>query len=291
MNNHESVLKVLGINDYHETKDEFIACCIFCGEAKYNLQINFKKKLYHCWVCNEGGSIIKLIHSVTGFTSEEANRLFRLDEIDVDKALEEISENLTKTKERFGYIHFTDNNDRYKYWEERGIEYDIVNKLRLGFDEYTNRMVIPIFDENHVCSGLVRRAVTKEQEPKYLYNKGFDRNNLIYNLTRDDVESHVEIVEGHIDAIKLYQMGYNPICIMGTDLSKYAFNYVSENFDRVFLMLDNDEPGKRASEKIAERFYKEGMQVWQVEYATNDPGDLIHKSQILNSRKYNLSDF
>ena len=284
------ILNILGITDYREEKDEFVTCCIFCGEKKYNFQINFVKKVYHCWVCNDGGSITWLIRKVTGLLPEEANRLFRLDEIDVEKTLETINDNLKVGKQRYGYLTFTDNDDRFGHWGMRGINMETVSLLRLGYDKYTRRITIPIFDEAKVCVGIVRRAVHKDQEPKYLYTSGFERNKVVQDLTRP-YTTGVVLVEGHIDAIKLCQLGYNPICIMGTDLSDYAFGYVRENFERVFLMMDNDYAGQVATKKIAQLFFESGMEVYEVEYITNDPGDMISKEQILNSRRYNLSDF
>ena len=290
MRNFQNVLNVLGIHDYKEQKDEFLANCIFCGESKYNLQINLRKKLYHCWVCHEGGNLYKLLRIVTGFSEEDSNRLFQLDEIDVNKELKRISEMLNLSKDKYAYLHFLDDEDVYDHWESRGIEYETVNELRLGYDKYTNRMVIPIFDVDSVCVGLVRRAVTREQEPKYLYNKGFDRNKVVYKPRKSE-HSHVIVVEGQIDAIKLYQLGYNPVCVMGTDISQYAFDYLCENFNRIFLMFDNDDAGKMATLKAAKRFYSEGVEVYEVEYSTDDPGDLVHTRQILNSRMFRLNDF
>ena len=44
------------------------------------MQINFKKKIYHCWVCDQGGRINKLIADIRGITQQEANKLFSLEE-------------------------------------------------------------------------------------------------------------------------------------------------------------------------------------------------------------------
>ena len=122
MNHSYSILSRLGIHRYREDKDEILADCIFCGDQKENLQINFVKRLYHCWSCDEGGSIYKLINVITGLNKEDAIRLFHLDEVNVDENVQEILSIIKDRKKKTYYYKRFMVSYRHKYWKlSRGI--------------------------------------------------------------------------------------------------------------------------------------------------------------------------
>ena len=45
-NHYENLLTYLGINTFTQHNDEFLCNCIFCGDVKKNLQVNFIKKFF-----------------------------------------------------------------------------------------------------------------------------------------------------------------------------------------------------------------------------------------------------
>ena len=288
MNFNNSIFSVLGINDYNQIGEEYLCNCIFCDDVKYNLQINISKKVYHCWVCNEGGSLHNLIYKISG---KSISRIEDKSNEDIKRSLKSVSELLQPKNIKYSYLDFTKSKARFDFWKERGINTKTVRSLYLGFDYYTNRLVIPIFDESKNCAGLIRRAISEDQSPKYLYNKGFKKNSLLYHLPRNDNDSYTILVEGQIDAIKLYQLGYSATSIMGVNLSSYAFNFIKEHYQRIYLMLDNDKAGIEATSVISKKFFSEGLDVYQVEYLTKDAGELVDKSQIVNSHKFTIDNF
>lgn len=74
---------------------------------------------------------------------------------------------------------------------------------------------------------------------------------------------YVIIVEGALDAMRLFVWGFNAIALLGTKLSNHNRSQLLANFDRVYIALDNDikengsNPGQEAAEKIIERVQSE----------------------------------
>ena len=106
MSHYENLLTYLGINTFTQDNDEFLCNCIFCGDVKKNLQVNFIKKVFHCWACDEGGSLFKLVQSITGFDRENSIRLFKLNEVNADRNFKLVLDIMKKKNHTYDYRKF-----------------------------------------------------------------------------------------------------------------------------------------------------------------------------------------
>lgn len=279
--NPQAILHYLGVSDYKNDRDEYRMNCFFCGEAKYNLQINFVKKLWHCWVCNQGGQLTSLLAITQNISYDRARKLFNLQEIDVlsevERLLDEADELEGKTTRfHYGvYIRYPIRNKIYDAWKERGILSFITQEYLLGVDEKTNRLVMPVMDENDICVGLIKRTmVGYDAMPKYLYTKGFNKRKTIYPMQHIQYDSdNVVLTEGPIDALTLRQLGYNSIAIMGLSVSEWQLDFITRNWDNVILAFDNDQAAWDMVPKIKELF-EDKCSVYMLDYIGNDPGEI-----------------
>jgi len=73
-----------------------------------------------------------------------------------------------------------------------------------------------------------------------------------------ETKSGVIIVEGQFDIISLHQAGYtNTIALSGTgNLGDHLLEKLSELTDTITLMLDNDEAGWKATQRIYEEIMR-----------------------------------
>src|ERR1700693_5295310 len=62
---------------------------------------------------------------------------------------------------------------------------------------------------------------------------------------------HVIVVEGFFDALKVHQAGHPVVALMGASFSQRQSELLLNHFASATLMLDGDEPGRRAAEVIA----------------------------------------
>ena len=288
--NEEALLHTLGISEYHMQGNEYLCDCIFCGDEKGNLQINFQKKLYHCWSCDKGGSLVQMIVEIRGVTRKEANAIFDTDVVDIDYELDYIEKFFQQTiSHRYKYDQFM-GEEAESHWKKRKINKKSINKYHLGYDEYTNRLVIPVFSINGDCVGLTRRSVSNEQKPKYLHTQSLPKSALLYGWEKLSFrKKYITLVEGNIDAIKVNQINkMNAVALMGVNISNIQVDLMANHFSTVMLMLDNDEAGEKATRDIVRRL-EHKMEVFRVNYNTDDPGDLRSKKEILSVTPYTLA--
>lgn len=141
--------------------------------------------------------------------------------------------------------------------EDLGLVNDVDGKF---FDVFRGRIMFPLYDtEGHVIGYSARiyrgEALAKYINTKetYLYKKG----NYLYNyhLARDEAKRSKKliIVEGQMDAIRLYINGVkNVVALMGTALTKEQVELIKRLRCEVILGLDGDEAGKMATLKNGE---------------------------------------
>lgn len=130
------------------------------------------------------------------------------------------------------------------------------------YDVFQNRIMFPIHNLDGQVVGFTARCYLKEETPKYLNTKEtyiFKKGNILFNYHRakDAIRllKEVVIVEGNMDAIRLYSSGIkNVIALMGTSLTKEQIEAIKKLRCKVVLMLDNDNAGETATLAIGNLF-------------------------------------
>nr|BAL52558.1 DNA primase [uncultured Chloroflexota bacterium]BAL56867.1 DNA primase [uncultured Chloroflexota bacterium] len=122
------------------------------------------------------------------------------------------------------------------------------------FDRFRNRIMIPIRDEQGRMAGFGARALSAEDQPKFLNSPEtplFSKGRLLYGLDRARrairAADHVVIVEGYFDVIALHQAGFeNVVSPMGTALTEDQMRLLKRFTRRIVLALDPDVAGQKA---------------------------------------------
>ena len=114
---------------------------------------------------------------------------------------------------------------------------------------FKNRIAIPFYDSAGSKRGHVARAYTKGTIPKaYTITK---RKSLAFpkNLISD---TFCVVVEDVISCIRLSY--HTPACSLnGTSISDKDILNLKENYDRIYLWLDDDKPGQEAAASLKRR--------------------------------------
>lgn len=283
-----------------------------------------KPDSWHCFSCNEGGSVLDLAKAYlqTDSLVEAGNYLTewaRLDNLPVTTSRHfvrapepepDYTEARNFEKEYIQQYH------QYKYLEQikpylasRGFTVDEAYKLGFGYDAGASggktaegewckrgRLIIPWpgSDYYHIDRSVDPRA----KERKYIKPASKDVGKQpIFNP--DALSSHsVFLCEGALDALSIMACGQQAIALGGTahyDISNYlrSKHYAGS----VIIMLDNDSAGKAASDKIydllTEPTDSKGSQVeaYTFEWGQpdiqqfNDPAELFVASRQLLSQK------
>ena len=135
------------------------------------------------------------------------------------------------------------------------------------YDTFRDRIIFPIWDQFGSVQGFTSRAIHPNQKPKYLNSPAsflFDKKNLLYplHLSKPKMreKDQVIICEGNMDAIALHKNGFkNSIAIMGTSLGDSSLSLIKNITRNIFLCLDNDPAGLKATKKINNQFMSIGI--------------------------------
>lgn len=228
---------------------------------------------YHCFSCGAKGSLIPLLTRRFDVNYFEAVGMVRLGDY-------------TKKSEEFELDISWSINKLPKEFLKKGFSKETLKHFRVGLTD-DGDILIPYYKDFNspiTLLGYQRRWYYPERGVRN--SRGFNKKEYLYNL--DTSYSYVVVVEGQSDVWRLYQHGYNACALMGADISPWQVEQLAQ-FERVYLALDNDLAGRRATEIVYE-LLRNHTEIRLVPYTTKDPGDCIEKSE-WESAFSNYSDY
>jgi len=126
---------------------------------------------------------------------------------------------------------------------------------RPGYDRFRDRFVVPIRDVRGRVVGFGARALSDDQQPKYLNSPQstlFDKSAILFgldvakNAIRDSGQAI--IVEGYMDVLQAHERGYkNVVAEMGTALTERQLHTLKRFAKKFILALDSDAAGSAAT--------------------------------------------
>jgi DNA primase len=115
---------------------------------------------------------------------------------------------------------------------------------------FRQRIVIPELREGRAIY-LVGRATQKYQRAKYLGLPGAPKP--LYGLETIRHAKEVFVCEGPLDWLTLVQWGYPAIALLGSHLKHEQVGAMADA-ERIFIVTDSDEPGRKSARQLAETF-------------------------------------
>ena len=152
------------------------------------------------------------------------------------------------------------------------------------YDVFRGRITFPLYDTDGHVIGYSARIYRGEQVAKYINTKEtylYKKGNYLYNyhLAKDEAKRSKKliIVEGQMDAIRLYINGVkNVVALMGTALTKDQIELIKRLRCEVILGLDGDEAGKNATLKNGEILVQNNIKVQVVRISLKkDPDEYV----------------
>lgn len=260
MNEYEPIIEILddilGEHRLHnEYKGQITYCCPTCSydikgldepDGKFNLEINYKLGIYHCWVCGETHNTHGNIHKlVKKFGSKNQYKQFKMFYPENDEFYVKPYVQVKLPKEFISFETATNGlkmthfyKQAYNYLKSRNITDDIIKKFNIGFcydGEYKNRIIIPSYDINGEVNYFVARSYESKPYMKYK-NPEAQKEIIIFNELYVDWNKPIYLVEGVFDSIFLD----NAIPMLGKSLSSYLFEVLYKNAKKIIIVLDPD---------------------------------------------------
>jgi DNA primase len=151
------------------------------------------------------------------------------------------------------------------YMDERGFWPETLEAWQIGWDELSQRIAIPVFDEDGALIGFKGRAWHESQHPKYLHlgdsrnrstpRYGFDtyaKSKVVFALDCAQGQRAV-IVEGELNAIMLHQHGETgAVSVAGSEFSQTQAELIIRRFSSAVVYFDGDEAGRHGTKKVVE---------------------------------------
>ncbi len=206
-----------------------------------------------------------------------------------------------KTLKAFKIGYSGEYNELYKHLKSSGFKDEdilatgLVNKNDKGefIDRYRKRLMFPIMDvSSKVIAFGGRKLEENDKVAKYINSN----ENLVYskkknlfalNLAKQTNSKRIILVEGYMDAISLYQRGFdNVVASLGTALTEEQARLLRKYCEQVIISYDSDGAGQEAILRGLTILEKQGCdaRVLQMEGA-KDPDEYVIK---YGSAKFNL---
>lgn len=239
--------------------------------------INMKTGLWQCFnpSCDKKGNFRQLYKHVTG---KSYGREYIVDPVNLQYQLEmalttQKEEELSIDSVRVDYD--SDDIILLNALMERGFTKETLSYLEIGYSRIKERVVIPVRDSQYKLVGLIGRAVHDWQEPRYLYNTGFKRANVLFNIQNAKYDSECIVVEGSLDCAKVIQSGYNNcVATLGAKISDNQSSMLRKFFDRIIIFSDRDDAGDAMCDAIIRSC--EGKELFKMTIPDHlkDPGEM-----------------
>ncbi len=127
-------------------------------------------------------------------------------------------------------------------------------KVRI-FDRFRDRVMFPIIDASGNVIGFGGRSMDPDDPAKYLNSPEvitFRKGNNLYalNYAKTSKKGCLILCEGYMDVIAMHQAGFdNAVAGLGTALTPEQGRLLKKYTDRVVLCYDNDEAGRKATQR------------------------------------------
>ncbi len=275
---------------FKQSGDSLSGCCpLHDGQNPTQFRVSISKNCWNCFGrCNDGGNILDFVARKECVTLREAALMlcdwFHLSQSEkaVEKKEVTASKDKTSNKSKRSPTESSPTSDSaanktlgftlqnlvtsHPYLTERGLSEATIAEFGIGYCEkgsMTGRIVIPILNREGqlvAYAGRLPGKLSDEETPKYKLPPGFKKSQELYNLHRalqEPEDTPLVIVEGFFDCLRLWQLGIRRVVsLMGSSLSLQQEELIAAAVNpqsRIVLLLDEDEAGREAREKITPR--------------------------------------
>ena len=217
------------------------------GDGKGNLEINYNLGKFRCWACqdvnNMHGPVMKLLKR---YGSTKNIRDYLLVKPDADEVHDKEHKDIVVTLPE-GYKKLSECTDRdYKastaknYLYERGITDDIIKEFDIGYTirgKFYNRIIIPSYDINGKLNYFIARWFAKEKTKLKYINPEAEKQEIIFNEKKLNLDSTIYLVEGATDHIVVP----NSTPLLGKYISSKFLELLHDHaMGYIVIVLDDD---------------------------------------------------
>lgn len=247
--------------------------CPFHKEKTPSFSVDRKTNIFTCFGCGETGDVIAFVCKMKNCEPMEAVKfLAETYHVDIgeDKPKSPKAQVADYIKRCLADISKTD------YFEKRGLDKATIRRFLLGYDATRKAVVIPY-------SSKMEYYQTRGTEEKTFYKPRTEDAGAepLFNIAAM-MQKHREpifVVESPICAMSIAQSGGNAVSTCGTGGWKKVVEQVKQKkpMGGFIVAMDNDEPGRKASQLLFDELTNLGVQTIEFNVAgeCKDPNELL----------------
>lgn len=243
----QAALVASGVPCRLQRSEVAIQVCLFCSNAKWNLECNAEKGVFHAWCCKRGGRLDKLLKDVTGEDYRITVQRVEREKLAPQKQAEFLAMPIEQVESAMLYLG------------RRGITPQVAKAYGIAYVNQPGppphmlhgRIAIPAKDFwSGEVVGWIGRSYTG-QKPKYITTL---QQKIITGWRQRSSFTTSVVVEGPLDGITAHLAGFNAAVLSGiggSGVEDWAARLSPES--DVIVMLDGDavEQARQLYWKIA----------------------------------------
>jgi DNA primase len=282
--------------------------CPFHEDHRPSCHVDLESGRFHCFACEAKGNAFNFVQLANSKLNDlqqlllyhailNSSRVSKIKIAKINKSVKDNKDLYSKEDELFlahdfyyglKSVNWYDIQSEYKdYMINRGFKAKTLNliKAKLTITNNNYPLIFPIMD-NGEFKGYVCRTTDKrvEKDRKYLYNKGFSRNNTLGGDYKNKV---VVLCEGYMDMLKLKQFGLKHVAaIFGWKITANQVDKLrAAGVKKIISALDMDRPGREGTDYLKNFF---DVTEFQFPSGVKDPGELNKKQFEIAYKKTKL---
>ena len=297
-----NLLEARNIKNIKISGNEIRCCCPFHEEINPSFSINLETGKYICFSgnCGKKGNIVSFISELTGKDYKEVEKSLQInfENIKYNNIIKETLNSLIDKKDELNCIKY----NSYKFVELKDLrDEDIILKLinipkeisdivKLKIclsNPYKRRLVVPIAE-----NVFEFRDITKKSDKKCLYESGIKISNYLFTIIINKEDDSIFVTEGTKDAMSVAGFGFNSCCTFGVNISsKQIANILKLGINKVYVLRDNDEAGKKSAintYKEIKKFIDCKIIKYPKDFQYKDPNEMKTKQDFIDLIKFNV---
>jgi DNA primase len=266
----KKLLESIGIRHIVERGQNLMACCPFHGERNPSWGISIHPPHSHgCFSCGAKGNLFTLLVKIGGYSLERAADICQnaQSETDFIEFTMDAPVNDMETIDRQLLYPYSLTKRAKAYLASRGIKAKTAKKTELAYDPYLKRVLFPWHYHGKLV-GVTGRSIDPREKVKTLPYYDTKKGQCLYLPNQKIIKGPLVVVEGEIDALRVYQAGFHNVGALGFGrLSKAHARLIEQSeATEVILFVDDDNTGSLLLDMVR-KMIGDRVKLHHVDYA------------------------
>ena len=208
--------------------------------------LNLEDQKYNCFGCSLGGTGFESLFLKIDMEPPEWVKSLPVFELVKRRKINMRKKKEIEIRESWRPIICQNPEEAKEKLADRGIKRQVVELFDIGYNEYHDILFFPIFNRENKIIAWAERSSKYKSRYKFM-PEGADKGNKLYGewLIDEKEQNNIYLVEGPIDALKIWGWGYKSLAVLGNSVYLPQAERIIDLAAQVIIIPDNDQGGKK----------------------------------------------